>query len=119
MRRLLAGIIFAGGAGAVHAGEIEHGEFYPLSHSEVETMEAAVRQVSKVPSSAQFSGVQATRTDKDLLNVCGFVIGAEAGSIPFIGVMEPGGRFMLVLLGKDEATRVTVIDLCKRGGIDL
>ncbi|TPJ98288.1 hypothetical protein FJ872_31640 [Mesorhizobium sp. B2-5-9] len=122
MRQLLAAIVLAGGTMASYAGDIENGAFYPLSHAEVETMEAAVRQVVNDPLSAEFTGVQATRTSKGLLNVCGFV-GAknkgDVGATPFIGAMEPGGRFKLVLLGQGENKRAQVIELCQRGGIVL
>lgn len=114
-RILLAGILLAAGSAAAYAVDIEHGEFYPLSQAEVKTVETGVRGVSL---SAELSSLQATKTRNGLVNVCGFVK-KSSGSTPFIGAMEPGGRFKLVLLGEDAEKHAQVVELCQRGGIIL
>lgn len=116
IRQFLSACVFlAGGSAVAYAVDIAHGEFYPLSQADVKTVKAGVRGASL---SAQLSGLQATKASNGLVNVCGFVK-KDSGSTPFIGTMDAGGRFKLILLGEDANKHARVIDLCQHGGIIL
>jgi hypothetical protein len=119
MIRLTVSIAMVLCASAVQAASFTP---YNLSAHQIELIERHIAGAMPDPESAKFRGLEARRSDKGEIIVCGFFngknqLGGYAGFVPFIGVLTD--TFVIGNYGGSSSENVAVAHVCRSYGIDL
>lgn len=98
-----------------------------LSANQRNAVESGVRGAMKDPDSARFGSISASKSDKGVISVCGYVngrnsFGGYTGEQPFIGVIigqEPKLGFAVIDIASTETKVAAARSVCAQNNISI